>query len=269
MKSKTERKQFDPLQRFPLLLRGERNPEWLNRLKWPKHFEARDRVEQELADAIEFALQSEMRQQPEALERMLKIAGIVLAHHTTREKMERERAVELGEFGHGEPCCICGREPDRPPQIDPPMWLLENPWLMNDSPVCDECVAKGERAVVCWEGGGLHCFEGTTAELKEVCLDCGYGIARIGTGDNPTDEQMNALALLRSKARMTARKAEVLVIERGIDRVGGFPKWALQRRLMHLEQDLTWYERHLAEMVDLETDIAAEILADSDSASKN
>jgi hypothetical protein len=135
--------------------------------------------------------------------------------------------------------------------------------------VCSDCIAKGERAVVCWEGGGLHCFEGTTPELKEVCLDCGYGIARIGTGDNPTDKQMNALALLRSKARMTARKAEILMLERGIDTVDGFPKFALQRRLIHLKEDIAWDERRLAELVDYETDIAAEILADSDSASKN
>ena len=117
----------------------------------------------------------------------------------------------------------------------PPLWLVENEWLLEANPLCANCIAAGARIELCFEGGTQHKFCQVGDHM--ICPDCG------GDCDDPgISEASTALVQMRMEGAMAAREAEIakLVEWMDADVLSGPERDATAQRIKHLGADLRW-----------------------------
>jgi hypothetical protein len=145
-------------------------------------------------------------------------------------------------------CSSCGKagkilSRGVPPLLSaPPLWLMENPWLLEIEPLCAGCIEAGARVEMCFEGGNLHhnMWQRTGGRL-DGCADCGH--------DESEDERFPDEALIhaRLEGAVAAREAEIgYLVRRMATLPSGLVLSALTTRLERLRVDRDWTARRLA-----------------------
>ena len=120
------------------------------------------------------------------------------------EKRSRKILPEL-QF---ERCSECGKVGPHPTRLnalyDPPQWVIENEWLLDDAPLCRKCLQKGARIELCYENGehGLHNYYQPSGWPYPICLDCGGSELA-----QPTVSQMLVLREVRRTISVESRRA--------------------------------------------------------------
>ena len=154
-------------------------------------------------------------------------------------------------------CSSCGeagkilREGVPPLTFAPPPWVVENEWLLECHPLCADCIEKGERIELCFEGGSLHNFWEVAGHV--TCLDCGKPDDERENETPAMDQVMGALECARLKSASAARAAEIAELAEWMDAdvLSGPERDATAQRIKHLGADLRWRERRLAEKKDM------------------
>jgi hypothetical protein len=155
-------------------------------------------------------------------------------------------------------CSACGEagkilwSGDQPPvNSAPPLWLVEHSWLLEDHPLCVQCIETDKRAELCFEGGDIHDFWELAGRV--ACIDCGWdGEER--ENETPTMDQVAGfLECARLKSAIAARAAEIEELADWIDAdvLSGPERDATAQRIKHLGADLRWRARRLAEKKDI------------------
>ena len=155
-----------------------------------------------------------------------------------RKALAAQMAVSCSE------CCEAGKilsEGVPPLSSAPPLWLMENPWLLEIQPLCADCIEAGARVELCVEGGTQHKF--WTVENRVICQDCG------GDYDDPEiDTASTKLTRMRLEGTMAAREAEIgYLVPRMATLPSGLALSALTTRLKRLREDRDWTARRLEE----------------------
>jgi hypothetical protein len=123
----------------------------------------------------------------------------------------------------------------------PPLWIVENEWLLQTNPLCSDCVEDGARVALCSEGGTLHQF--WEIGDRVICLDCG------GDCDDPEiGTASTELIRMRLEGAMVAREAEIglLVMRMATATLDGPELAATTTHLERLREDRDWTARRLA-----------------------
>lgn len=124
----------------------------------------------------------------------------------------------------------------------PPLWAVENEWLLQTNPLCSDCVEDGARVALCSEGGTLHQF-----------WEIGDRVARLDCGGDCDDPEIGTasteLIRMRLEGAMVAREAEIglLVRRMATATLDERELAATTTRLERLRVDLDWTARRLAE----------------------
>lgn len=162
-----------------------------------------------------------------------------------RRSEQRARAAQLAEK-----CSACGKAGKIPysgvPDLSspPPLWLVENPWLVDDEPLCPDCIEAGARVPLCFEGGSLHQFWEVAG--RTVCLDCGWDDER-EPGILEEDFVMGAFECARLKGTIRARAGEIEELTEWLDLLTERERKITAQRIKLLCADLRWRERRVAE----------------------
>jgi hypothetical protein len=130
----------------------------------------------------------------------------------------------------------------------PPLWLLENLWLLKSYSLCQKCIEKGARIEVCSEGGWAHQFQKVAGRV--VCLDCGRSKREIEDWSDEGVGFMKTLGLMRSQGTIAARETEIRVLREQLEGlVAGPIRDALVMRMKRLDKDLGERVENLASLV--------------------
>jgi hypothetical protein len=148
-------------------------------------------------------------------------------------------------------CWSCGAatQIERRTDIDPapwppPLWMVEGrEWTMEYGALCAECMGKGERIPLCFEGGTLHRFAdfGSGPSSSSRCVDCGYDVDR-----HQKERDMGLFVRARLECAIAARLAEIRVSETWLPKLTGRARNATAMRLVCLREDFNWCRRQLA-----------------------
>jgi hypothetical protein len=154
------------------------------------------------------------------------------------------------------PCWSCNVETtiekwsdiDPSPLFPPPLWIVENEWLLQYGALCPDCIEAGKRIELCFEGyGSPHNFWdfGDDDPRSATCLDCGWNddLRR-----KPTAIEMNDLTRTLFEETIAAREAAIVVLVRRLELLSGPPRNATALRLARLREDLAWRVMRLNEM---------------------
>jgi hypothetical protein len=153
-----------------------------------------------------------------------------------RRSEQRAHAAQLAEK-----CSECGEAGKLPysgvPALNssPPLWLVENSWLVDEQPLCSDCIEAGARVSLCFEGGSLHQFWEVAG--RTVCRDCGGDCddRNLGAGEP-------VLERTRLEGAMCAREAEIgsIVRRMAIETPPEPELTALTNYLGRLREDRDW-----------------------------
>jgi hypothetical protein len=142
-------------------------------------------------------------------------------------------------------CSACGEAgkilSDNVPPLHsaPPLWLVGNEWLMDAHPLCAECIEKGARAELCFEGDNLH---HTYLGMNGVCVDCGHDDETEKTGeDDSFGWPDKALIQGRLEEAVAAREAAIEYLVEYLPTLPSGPTLSvLTTRLQRLCEDRNW-----------------------------
>lgn len=164
-----------------------------------------------------------------------------------RTKLAKRKTVarELPVISCEPPCSSCGKPGAYPTDgFDPPQWAIENNWLLEYAPLCCDCLARGERIALCFEGGSPHNYYTLPGASYPVCLDCGESEENPDETNIPTHEQMTLLEAARRKTTIELRRLEIRMLESTLSFLSGSPRQATTARIDRLRRDLEWLESY-------------------------
>lgn len=123
----------------------------------------------------------------------------------------------------------------------PPLWIVENEWLLESFPFCADCIEAGARLELCFEGGTQHKFCQVGDHM--ICPDC-----RGDCEDPKIGSASTELIRMRLEGAMVAREAEIglLVLRMATVTLDGPELAATTTRLERLREDRDWTARRLA-----------------------
>jgi hypothetical protein len=134
----------------------------------------------------------------------------------------------------------------------PPLWLTENPWLLENYSRCRECIEKGVRIEGCAEGGWVHQLHHVAG--KDVCLDCGRTEPETDDWSHEWSHEgvgfRSTLGIMLLQATIAARETERRILGELLDGlVAGPIREALVVRMKRLDKDLDERVRRVASLV--------------------
>ena len=174
------------------------------------------------------------------------VRGILTAERngSRRNAAEKDRLlrkIQAARLAVG--CASCGetgkvfRQDELSMSSSQPLWLVENAWLLEFSPLCSDCINDGERIELCCEGGTAHRFQ--EVGNRVICMDCG------GDCDDPDITPSTELVRMRLEAAMAAREAEIGQMVGRTATLSEPERAAAATRLERLREDRDWIARRL------------------------
>jgi hypothetical protein len=128
-----------------------------------------------------------------------------------------------------------------------PLWLVGNDWLIQDYPLCADCIENGARAAVCVEGNNLrHNVAERAGDGHEVCIDCGHDCDDEKEGDAGWPDE--AIIRGRLEEAVASREAAIEYLVEYLPTLSSGPALrVLTTRLQRLIEDRDWTVRRLAD----------------------
>jgi hypothetical protein len=130
-----------------------------------------------------------------------------------------------------------------------PLWLVGNDWLVQNYPLCADCIENGARAPVCVEGDTYtHTVAERAGDAHMICVDCGHDCDNEKEGGEGWPDE--AIIRGRLEEAVAAREAAIEYLVEYLPTLSSGPALGvLTTRLQRLIEDRDWTARRLAEQL--------------------